>query len=168
MFELMSSGIENGRIADRFGIKSEETVQDVPLRSLPFRWRGAPEGTRSFAVVFQDYDNIPDEGFSWIHWLVADMPMTCDELPENASREDKTLIQGMNSWIVPYGPYAGIDEGLTRYYGGPAPGRRHEYEAKIYALDRILGLDQGFYYNELLRAMTGHILAERTLKGYYE
>jgi Raf kinase inhibitor-like YbhB/YbcL family protein len=168
MFTLSSQGIESGVIADRYGIKSQEAVQGVPQRSLPYEWTGVPEGTKSFALVFQDYDNVPDEGFSWLHWLVADLSANRTALPENASREDKTLIQGINSWSVPYGPYAAIDRDLTLHYGGPAPERKHEYETRLYALDSVLGMKPGFYYNELLRAMEGHILGEAVLKGYYE
>lgn len=167
MFTLNSNGIRDGSILPSFGIKSEEVIQGVPQRSLPYDWNDAPEGTKSFAIVFQDYDNVPDEGFSWIHWLVADIPAEVSGLSENASRENNHLIQGTNSWSIPYGPYADIDEDLTLHYGGPAPGYRHEYETKIYALDTVLELQPGFYLNELLHAMESHILAEATLKGYY-
>ena len=98
---------------------------------------------------------------------MADIPAEAASLEENASRTDESLIQGVNSWSVPYGPYADTDRDLTLHYGGPAPERRHEYEMKIYALDTVLGIKPGFYYNELLRAMEGHILAEAVLKGYY-
>ena len=167
MFQLKSEGIRNGLILDPYGINADNNKQGVPQRSLPYEWEGVPEGTKSFAIVFQDYDNVPDEGFSWLHWLVADIPAVIRSLADNASREDGTLVQGTNSWSIPYGPYAEIEEDLTRHYGGPAPERRHEYETKIYALDAVLGLQPGFYYNELLRAMEGHILAEATLKGCY-
>ncbi|HYE68485.1 MAG TPA: YbhB/YbcL family Raf kinase inhibitor-like protein [Anaerovoracaceae bacterium] len=167
MFQLISNGIKQGLIEDRFGVNSDEVVQGVPQRSLPYVWQGAPVGTKSYAIVFQDYDNVPDEGFSWIHWLAADIPAEITSLEENASREDDSLIQGTNSWSIPYGPYADIEKDLTLHYGGPAPERKHEYETKIYALDTLLGIQKGFYYNELLRAMEGHVLAEATLKGYY-
>lgn len=168
MFRLYSKGIKEGFIEDRFGIKSGDARQGVPQCSLPYEWEGAPEGTKSYALVFQDYDNVPDEGFSWLHWLVADIPADIACIGENASRTDGSLIQGTNSWSVPYGPYADIEKDLTLHYGGPAPERKHEYETRIYALDTILGMEQGFYYNELRRAMEGHILAEAVLKGYYE
>jgi len=167
MFRLMSKGIHNGVIDDRFGIRSEEVIQGVPQRSLPYEWEGAPEGTKSYAIVFLDYDNIPDEGFCWIHWLAADIPADRSFLEENASRTDPSLIQGVNSWAVPYGPYADVDRDLTLHYGGPAPERTHEYETRIYALDTVLGMKQGFYYNELRRAMEGHVLAVAVLKGNY-
>lgn len=168
MFLLKSKGIIQGVIEDRFGIKSDEVIQNVPQRSLSYEWEGAPEGTKSYAIVFQDYDNVPDEGFSWIHWLAADIPADVTLLEENASRTDSSLIQGTNSWSMPYGPYEGIDRDLTLHYGGPAPEREHEYETRIYALDTVLGMEPGFYYNELLRAMEGHVLAEAVLKGYYK
>lgn len=168
IFNLTSEGIIKGVIEDRYGIKSSEVIQGVPQRSLPYSWTGVPEGTKSFALVFQDYDNVPDEGFSWLHWLAADIPVRLNGLPENASREDEALIQGVNSWSVPYGPYAGIDRDLAVHYGGPAPERRHEYETRLYALDKVLGMKSGFYYNELLRAMEGHVLGEAVLRGYYE
>lgn len=167
MFHINSKGIINGVIEDRFGINSDEVIQGVPQRSLPYEWDGAPAGTKSYAIVFQDYDNVPDEGFSWLHWLTADIPADTTFLEENASRTDSSLIQGTNSWSVPYGPYADIDKDLTLHYGGPAPERKHEYETRIYALDTVLGMQSGFYYNELLRAMEGHILAEAVVKGYY-
>lgn len=167
MFKLSSSGIVEGYILDEFGINSKDIKQGVPQKSIPYEWKDAPIGTKSFAIVFQDYDNVPDEGFSWIHWLVADIPAEVCELPANASRIDGTLTQGTNSWSIPYGPYADIPGDLTIHYGGPAPENKHEYETKIYALDTFLGLQKGFYYNELLRAMEGHILAESIVKGYY-
>jgi len=167
MFCINSEGIVNGTIRDRFGINSDEVKQGVPLRSLPLAWSDAPAGTRSCAIVMQDYDNVPDEGFSWIHWLAADIPAETTCLEENASRTDNALIQGTNSWIIPYGPYAGIEKDLTLHYGGPAPERGHEYEIRIYALNTMLGMQNGFYYNELMKAMEGHILAEAVIKGYY-
>lgn len=167
MFRISSKGIIDGLIETRFGIKSDEVIEGVPQRSLPYEWEDVPVGTKSCAIVFQDYDNVPDEGFSWLHWLVADIPAETTCLAENVSRTDGALIQGTNSWSIPYGPYAGIDKDLTLHYGGPAPERKHEYETRIYALDTVLGLRNGFYYNELLRAMEGHILAEAAVKGYY-
>ena len=138
----------------------------MPQRSCPLEWAESPVGTVSYAIVFQDYDDIPDEGFSWIHWLVADIPGVVHLLKENESRENPKLIQGRNSWMTPLGDY-GLDDSITNFYGGPGPDRPHEYEVRIYALDTSLGLSPGFYYNELLRAMRGHILGEAVLWGAY-
>ncbi len=166
LFILESSGFQNGYILNRYGKNSEDCVSGVPQLSFPLSWSGAPVNTVSYAIVFQDFDNIPDEGFSWLHWLVCDLPSTKFELNENASREDKRLVQGRNSWMCPLGNY-GLDKSLTDYYGGPAPDRDHEYEVTLYALDAFLGLDNGFYYNELRKRMGSHILCEATMKGTY-
>ena len=166
MFEVRSGAIENGVIAAGYGKRSDRLLQGIPIVSFPLEWSDPPAGTKSFALVFQDFDDIPEEGFSWIHWLAADIPGDRRGLPENASRTDPEIIQGRNSWMTPLGPY-GLGCDVTDYYGGPAPDRPHEYELEVFALDCVLGLAQGFYYNELRRAMAGHVLASAVLKGIY-
>jgi Raf kinase inhibitor-like YbhB/YbcL family protein len=168
MFILESEGFVSGYILDKYGInaEAEAVVDGVPQLSFPVHWSNPPAGTISYAIVFLDYDNIPDEGFCWIHWLVGDIPVLRFALAENESRENETLIQGRNSWMTPLGPY-GMSPALTDFYGGPAPSYSHEYEVKIYALDTMLGLRNGFFYNELRRKMDGHILGAATLKGIY-
>ncbi len=166
MFTLKSAGFSQGEILDKYGIKSDICTLDIPQLSLPLHWEGAPNETVSYAIVFQDYDNIPDEGVCWIHWLICDIPSSINELEQNASRANNTLVQGTNSWICPMGNY-GLPQDMLEHYGGPAPERTHEYEVSIYALDIYLGLKQGFFYNELRKKMEGHILAEAVLKGIY-
>lgn len=167
MFAVESDGIVDGRILDKYGVRSAEVEQGVPLRSLPLRWKDPPGGTSSYAITFLDYDDIPEEGFCWIHWLVADIPGTVRKLEENESRENPNLIQGKNSWMTPLGPY-GLGPELTDYYGGPAPSTPHEYELVLYALDSPLNLRSGFYLNQLRNKMQGHILGEAVLKGVYK
>ncbi len=164
---LTSQGIEQGAIALRFGKFGEQKLEGVPTRSLPLEWSDLPEGTQSVVVIMQDYDAIPVCGFSWIHWTVADIDPSIKELPENASREDVTLIQGKNS-LASKQICGELSDEITCFYGGPRPpDTDHEYEIKVYALDKVLGLKPGFRMNELLRAMRGHILDEATLYGIY-
>ncbi|MCR1899634.1 YbhB/YbcL family Raf kinase inhibitor-like protein [Irregularibacter muris] len=166
-FELYSSALVNNRFKDEYGNLSKEgnTICGIPQRSFPLNWKGIPEGTESFAIVFIDYDN--SEGFPFVHWLACNIPGNVTSLEENASREADFFIQGMNSWSIPYGPYENIPEDLTLHFGGPAPSSEHEYEIVIYALDRVLNLEKGFHYNELRKAMRGHILSKATLIGLY-
>jgi Raf kinase inhibitor-like YbhB/YbcL family protein len=167
MFKIKSNAFQNGYIQDKYGKRSVDVQSGVPQISFPLYWDNPPEGTVSFSIVFQDYDNIPDEGFSWIHWLVADIPSSINMLDENESRINKNLIQGRNSWMCPFAGY-NLDESLTDYYGGPSPEKDHEYELVVYALDSFLGLKKGFYYNELRNKMEGHILDKAVLKGKYK
>jgi hypothetical protein len=167
MFRVESDGFVDGWILEKYGIRSSESEKGVPLRSFPLRWYDPPEGTAAFAVTFLDYDDIPEEGFCWIHWLVADIPGTAMELRENESRENPNLIQGSNSWMTPLGPY-GLGPEWTNYYGGPAPTTPHEYELVLYALDSPVNLQSGFYLNQLRKKMQGHILGKAVLKGSYK
>lgn len=50
--------------------------------SPPLRWEGAPEGTRSFALILDD-PNAPFTIFR--HWAVYDIPVETSELAEGAS-----------------------------------------------------------------------------------
>ena len=112
----------------------------------------------------EDKDAVPVCGFSWIHWLVANL--TRDELLAGESQTATDFIQGVNSWISIQGDNQSIE--ASSYYGGMAPPNApHLYETHVYALDTLLDLKPGFYMNELYRAMDGHILDCFTLKGEY-
>ena len=164
--KVTSKGIVNGIINDKYGKRGELDANGIPMCSLPLKIEDAPAGTKSFAVVIEDKDAIPvSGGFSWIHWVAANI--TKDELEENESRTNKDIIQGLNSWMSIQG--GEIPKEFCMYYGGMAPtNEAHIYEIHVYALDCLIDLENGFYLNELHRAMDGHILGQFTLKGEYD
>lgn len=167
MINITSTGIKDGYIATRFGKFGEQKIEGVPTRSLPVAWSNVPDGTKSIALIMQDYDAVPVCGFSWIHWLVADIDPSTDGLAEDASRIDASLIQGKNS-LASKQICGDLPDHVTSYYGGPRPpDKDHEYEVRVYALDTKLGLAPGFRMNELVHAMKGHILDEGVLYGMY-
>lgn len=163
--KVTSTGIIDGIIADEYGAKGTQfNENEMPLYSLPLKIEDAPQGTKSFAIVMEDKDAVPVCGFSWIHWLVANL--TRDELLAGESQTATDFIQGVNSWISIQGDNQSIE--ASSYYGGMAPPNApHLYETHVYALDTLLDLKPGFYMNELYRAMAGHILDCFTLKGEY-
>ena len=167
--KLRSEAFNEGRIDIRYGnLGSEDNMEyGIPQTSFPLEWEGAPAGTESFAIVFIDYDDVVDEGVPFIHWLVSDIDPDCYKLAEDSSREDPGYVQGHNSWCMPCEGYREIPGELTVRFGGPAPEYEHEYEVWLFALDRRLGLSEGFYLNEMRRAMEGHILETAVLKGRY-
>ncbi len=164
--KVTSTGIINGIIVDEYGSKGNHfNNHDMPLYSLPIAISEAPEGTVSYAIVLEDKDAVPVCGFSWIHWLVANL--TREELLPGESQTATDFIQGVNSWISVQGGHQSIE--ASSYYGGMAPPNGpHVYEVHVYALDQMLDLKAGFYMNELYHAMEGHILDCVTLKGIYE
>ena len=47
------------------------------------------------------------------------------------------------------------------------PDSAHIYDIHVYALDKLLDLENGFHLNQLYRQMRGHILEETTIIGEY-
>lgn len=164
---ITSSGIQNGRILDRYGKRG---VQKNPAGilgcSLPFKICDAPVETVSFAFILEDKDAIPvTKGFAWIHWVACNVTNVIIE--ENASFTDQHMIQGLNSWTsIQGGELAERD--CCCYGGMGAPDCPHLYELHVYALDCMLNLKKGFWANHLYHAMKGHILAHAVLKGQYD
>ena len=170
MFTLKSAAVRDGYLDVKYGIDTpdQSTISEgVPQLSFPISWEGEPKGTVSYAFEYMDYDNAEDEGVIWIHWIAAGLPADIHVLPENGAKTEASLIQGHNSWALPYGPYEELSEAVRVGYGGPAPGRRHTYELTIYALDLMPELKGGFYYADLRNAMEGHILDKAVLRMYY-
>lgn len=162
--KITSSGITNGVIQDKYGKRGEQfNAANIPTYSLPIKIEAQPEETVSFAIFFEDKDAIPVCGFSWIHWIAANILES--ELVENAGVTKKNFVQGVNSW---YSPLGEASKELSIGYGGMTPpDAPHVYELHVYALDTKLNLEEGFYMNEMFKAMEGHILAQATMKGIY-
>jgi Raf kinase inhibitor-like YbhB/YbcL family protein len=137
--------------------------------SPPLSWEGAPEGTKTLALICDDPEApsprnpAPDP---WVHWVIYNIPGSVSKLPEGLPRktdlaEPPGAKQGANSF------------GAGKFgYNGPMPPPRsgtHRYFFKLYALDTELSLDpKRTKKKELLRAMQGRILAQGELMGTYE
>ena len=162
-----SEGIVSGLIQARFGGRGTDfNVNGIPTYSLPIKIEDSPIETVSYALVLEDKDAYPvTGGFVWIHWLAANI--TRNELKENESQTAHDFIQGSNSWTSIQGNQQNKE--LSSFYGGMTPSDGdHTYEIHVYALNKLLNLEQGFLLNTLYREMAGNILEEYTLKGIYE
>lgn len=163
---VTSVGIKDGVIEDKYGAKGNAFIEGMPSYSLPFEIHNPPQGTKSYAFVLQDKDSYPVAGFVWIHWVGANLKKT--DVKENAAFLAKEFIQGTNSWSSPLLPKP-LSRLKAATYGGMAPPNApHTYELTVYALDRELPLEKGFYLNELFHAMDGHVLGQAVLKGRYD
>jgi Raf kinase inhibitor-like YbhB/YbcL family protein len=128
-------------------------------RSPPLEWRGAPAGTRSFALVVHDPD-APDPAapkVDWVHWVLYNIPASVTSLSENAWQSlPPGTLEGENNW-------------RRTGYGGPCPPiGRHRYFHRVYALDTVLPDLKTPTRDQLEKAMTGHVLATAELMGTYQ
>ncbi len=163
--QVTSSGIKDGMIDDKYGKKGTEFLNNMPTLSIPLSIKNPPAGTKTFAIVLEDYDSIPSNGFPWIHWSVANL--TKNNLEEGESNSSRDFIEGTNSWSSPLIPNP-LNRMQAARYGGMVPSDMpHTYSIKVYALDKKLNLNRGFYLNELYKEMEGHILEVAELKGIY-
>ena len=167
--KIYSSSIHNGYLDDKFGQRGTQFKKQKPSRSFHLAWSDLPEGTKTLALIFIDYDAIPVCGFPWIHWTVANIDPTLNNLPENAS-EDMNLIEGVTSWSSNLLPESMklSKEDASGYGGCAPPDKNHLYTLYVYALDKKLALDRGFYANELMHAMDGHVLERVKLTALYK
>ncbi len=161
--KVTSKAITDGVIPTEYGCRGEVFVNGMPGLSIPFEIEGAPEGTKSYAVIFDDYDAVPVCGFNWLHWTISDLRKTKVEAGESHNSPDFT--EGCNSWHSVASKNT-IEQATG--YGGPAPpDKEHRYTLKVFALDTVLDLKPGFRLNELFFAMDGHVLAHAKLIGRY-
>ena len=119
--------------------------------SPPLAWSGVPEGTVSFALVFDD----PDAA-GWVHWALFNIPADTRSLAEGQPADAE----------LPDGSRHGANSWGRSDYGGPCPpSGTHRYVFKLYALDSELELAAGASKAELMAAMEGHILGQTELNG---
>jgi Raf kinase inhibitor-like YbhB/YbcL family protein len=119
----------------------------------PLAWSGAPEGTKSFALIMDDPD-VPKGAIVplWIHWVVFNISASARSIPESSHLVG---VRGKGT------------SGSVNYHGPRPPDREHRYFFRLYALDADINLDEGATAGELQTAMHGHILAQAVLIGRY-
>ena len=150
----MSFSLESSDFTEGGAIPPRSTCEGDDV-SPALRWSGAPDGTRSFALIVDDPD-APDPAhpkMTYVHWVLYDIPAATTALARGESGIGES---GVNDW-----KRAG--------YGGPCPPiGRHRYFFKLYALDTTLPDLSRPTKPELEQAMKGHVLAETQLMGTYE
>ncbi len=123
-------------------------------------WSGAPDGTKSFALIVDDPD-APDPKapkMTWVHWVLYNLPSGT-----------AGLVEAVASCALPAGTREGTNDWKRTGYGGPCPPiGRHRYFHKLYALDCVLPDLQNPDKSALEAAMKGHILAEAVIMGTFQ
>ena len=149
-FAVISTAFPNGAEVPR-----RHTCDGADL-SPAFAWHGAPDGTRSLALIADDPDA---PGGTWTHWLLWNIPAEATLLPE-----DQPKIESLDN-----GARQGSNDFRRIGYGGPCPppGKPHRYFFKFYALDARLDLKAGASRADLEHALKPHVLAQAQWIGTY-
>lgn len=147
--ELKSTAFEEeGRIPLKYTCDGENV-------SPPISISGVPDGAESLVLIMDDPDvpkSVRPDGV-WDHWLVWNIPPDTREIPEG---EEPSGTVGQNT------------SGSTGYQGPCPPDREHRYFFRLYALDTALDLrPEGTRKDDILSAMSGHVLEEAELMGRY-
>lgn len=133
------------------GIIPAEFTCDGQSASPPIQWKGAPAGTKSFALSL--WHTAPDQEKSY--WLIYNIPANVDHLNKN---DTQTGTVGLNDKRrAAYEPMCSKGPGLKKYH------------VTIYALSSDVKLAKGSDNRAgLLKAIKGITLAETTLDFQYE
>lgn len=120
--------------------------------SPPLTWSGAPEGTRSYALVVHDPDAPLTYGFT--HWVIYGIPADATGLAEAAGDgfEKGSNTLGNGDYLPPSPPQSHGD---------------HHYYFELYALDADLDLPPGLTRAELLEKIDDHIIEQARIIGTY-
>jgi len=151
ILNLTSSSFQGGEI-------SKQCTCDGAEASPEFSWVAPPAGTQSFALIAFDKDS--RFGYSFVHWVLYDLPADKRELPEGFPKQSQ-LEDGSRQ-----GPN---DFDKTGYAGPCPPGKSaHRYVFTLYALDSKLNLPAGATRKQVENAAKGHVLAYGELIGRYQ
>lgn len=160
-FELASPDISDGAPIDTTFVYNGAGCRGRN-QSPALTWRGAPAGTRSFAVTVYDPD--APTGHGWWHWAVANIPPSVTRLARGSgavggSALPETAVQLRNDFG-------------NASYGGPCPppaDSAHHYEFRVYAVDvPHLRLDNGDGASALASALQGHTLGVAKIVATYD
>jgi len=158
-FNLTSTDFrDGGKLPQKFsGNNPQNKNCDGQNISPELSWSGAPEGTKSYALML--YDTAGRAPLGVVHWLAYDIPATKTSLKEGEATHPSPDFKGGKSTM-----------NLPTYFG-PCPKRgekAHPYVFTAMALDLppdalIPGLDQQALYD----AVKGHVLASVSLVSRY-
>ncbi len=124
-------------------------------------WKNAPLETKSFAVTVYDPD--APTGSGWWHWLVLNIPVKYNELPQNFGEKNQFTLQDQITQVR-------NDFGIYNF-GGPCPpikDKPHRYVFTVYALRaERLDLQQGATAALAGFMINQSVLAKASFTAYY-
>ena len=140
--------------------------QEIPVEysckgagsSPEIKWTGAPDGTKSYALLATDWD-APSPSLRLIavsHWVLYNIPSEVNEVAEKATNDD---LKKQNISV-------GLNIGGAEGYAPPCPPLgKHQYIFRVYALDVDKIQPASNNKAAVMDAMQGHILSYGELIG---
>ena len=123
-------------------------------------WKGAPAGTKEFALVMDDPDA---PGGVFTHWVIYKIPADMNSIPE-----DVPMLETVPSYLRSAMQGKTSDNDVGYFPPSPPPGKVHHYVFHFYALDKPLPVSPDMTADDLRKAMSGHVLAVAELTGTYQ
>ena len=162
---LMRTGL---RAAETLEVASGTFDSEIPEAQSEYAEGISPEiswtsveGARSYALILEDPD--AKEVIPFVHWVAYNIPAELTTLPEGLDGEEELL--------EPARIFQGLTSRGTVGYFGPRPPEGdppHHYHFQVFALDRRLDLPPGAVRDDVVQAMSGHVLAAGELVGTYQ
>lgn len=136
-------------------IPRRHTGEDEDV-SPALSWSGAPDGTKSFAVICHDPDAplVQPGSYGFVHWVLYDLAGSTTSLDEGTN-------EGTN----------GATDFGRNGYGGPMPPEGHgphHYYFWVLALDTEPGLEPGLTLWQFLERVEPHVIGMNRIVGVYE
>jgi len=142
--KILSSDFKNnGIIPAKYTCDGKDINPSFTLSQIP-------ENTKSLALIMDDPD-APSGVF--VHWILWNIEPKITLLQENSVPQLST--QGKNS------------AGKNSYFGPCPHSGEHHYHFKVYALDKVLQLNNNSQKSDLEDAMQNHILDFAEIIGLY-
>ncbi|MEV4628672.1 YbhB/YbcL family Raf kinase inhibitor-like protein [Micromonospora sp. NPDC049523] len=138
-----SAFAEGARIPERYTCKGGS-------ERPPLAWSGDVGDAAAFAVIVDDPDA---PGFTYVHWIVYDIPAATKEIPAGDLPAD--LLQASNS------------NGGATWTPPCPPSGEHRYQFTVYALAKKIGLPAGTEAGEARKAIEAATIRVGSLTGLY-
>jgi len=143
-----SSFKNNERIPEKYTADGKNINPELIISEIP-------DGSKSLILIVDDPDAKRVVGYTWVHWLVFNIPV----------KENKLVIKENSIPGIP-----GESTYKKENYGGPSPPKGtgiHNYHFKVYALNKNLNLQKMAPLKSIEEAMKKNIIEFSELIGTY-
>ena len=140
--------LHNEKIPSKYTADGEDINPPLTISKIP-------QNTKFLLLIVDDPDAQKVCGYTWIHWVIFNIPVEKEtiEIQENSIPG----TEGKNSFN-------------KTTYGGPSPPPKtgiHNYNFKIYALDKKLELPEMTPLSKITETMQNHLIANSILTAQY-